>query len=108
MQAFIRLSPEAPLSDPALCTSMHKTYTDCYKMQGFVDGQWAYSLNSNHPDGVALSDRHVLDFDDRRLALYVLGWESIEVCLPLEIIIVNNHLPRNTAASRCKYDCHFR
>lgn len=61
---------------------MHKTYTDCYKMQGFVGGQWAYSLNSNHPDGVALSDiTTTLAQDDRRLALYFLGWESIEVCL---------------------------
>ncbi|KAH8691325.1 hypothetical protein BGW36DRAFT_327645 [Talaromyces proteolyticus] len=77
--AFIRLSPEAPLSDPALRTSLHKTYTDCYKMLGFVDGQWAYSLNANHSDGVALSDSNILDSDDRRLALYFLGWESIEL-----------------------------
>lgn len=81
-KAFIRLSPTAPLADPALRTSMHKTYTDCYKMQGFVGGQWAYSLNANHPDGVALSDiTTTLAQDDRRLALYFLGWESIEVCV---------------------------
>lgn len=92
MQAFIRLSPEAPLSDPALRTSMHKTYTDCYKMQGFVGGQWAYSLNANQPDGIALSDSKILDSDNRRLALYFLGWESIEVRLPSEIIVVDNRL----------------
>lgn len=62
---------------------MHKTYTDCYKMQGFVGGEWAYSLNANHPDGVPLSDiTNALEQDERRLALYFLGWESIEVCLP--------------------------
>ncbi|EED13625.1 hypothetical protein TSTA_098820 [Talaromyces stipitatus ATCC 10500] len=77
--AFIRLSPVAPLSDPGLRTSMHKTYTDCYKMQGFISGQWAYSIDANHPDGIPLSDNTLLKPDDRRLALYFLGWESIEL-----------------------------
>lgn len=87
---------------------MHKTYTDCYKMQGFVGGQWAYSLNANHPDGIALSDRHLLDSNDRLLALYVLGWESIDVRLPPEASFEINYLPRDTAASTSKYNCHFR
>ena len=108
VQAFIRLSPEAPMSDLALRTSIHKTYTDCYKMQGFIGGQWAYSLNANHPDGVALSNRNVLDSDDKRLALYFLGWESIEVRLPSKIVFLDHCLQHNTASSRCKYDCYLR
>jgi len=60
---------------------MHKTYTDCYKMQRLVGGEWAYSPNANDPNGVALSDiTNTLEQDERRLALYFLGWESIEVC----------------------------
>ncbi|KAL3713497.1 hypothetical protein TMatcc_002200 [Talaromyces marneffei ATCC 18224] len=80
-QAFIRLSPNAPLTDPALRASLHKTYTDCYKIQGFVGGQWTYCLNANQPEGVALSDGNplLLNQDNRRLALYFLGWESIEL-----------------------------
>jgi hypothetical protein len=74
---------------------MHKTYTDCYKMQGFLGGQWAYSLKANHPNGVALSDRNVLESDDRRLALYFLGWESIEVRLSSEAVDGDDRLPRN-------------
>ncbi|KAE8552186.1 hypothetical protein EYB25_006080 [Talaromyces marneffei] len=79
--AFIRLSPNAPLTDPALRASLHKTYTDCYKIQGFVGGQWTYCLNANQPEGVALSDGNplLLNQDNRRLALYFLGWESIEL-----------------------------
>ena len=87
---------------------MHKTYTDCYKMLGFVGGQWAYPLNANHPDGVTLTDRSVLNSDNKRLALYFLGWESIEVRLPSDVVVVVNRLPHNTVASRCMYDCHFR
>jgi hypothetical protein len=50
-------------------------------MQGFVGGQWAYSINADHPDGVAVSDNKLLISEKRRLAVFFLGWESIEVCI---------------------------
>uniref|UniRef100_A0A093UZZ3 D-aminoacyl-tRNA deacylase n=1 Tax=Talaromyces marneffei PM1 TaxID=1077442 RepID=A0A093UZZ3_TALMA len=50
-------------------------------VMGFVGGQWTYCLNANQPEGVALSDGNplLLNQDNRRLALYFLGWESIEL-----------------------------
>lgn len=77
-------------------------------MQGFVGGQWTYSLNANHPDGVALTEEKTLDAQNRRLALYFLGWESIEVRRLSEIVDVDNNSPRDTAAPRCQYNYHFR
>jgi hypothetical protein len=60
---------------------MHKAYTDCYRMDSFIGGHWAYALNSNRTDGV-LVDQVVdqwVEERERRLACYYLGWESIEV-----------------------------
>ncbi len=60
---------------------MHKTYTDCYRMQGFVGGEWAYALNTNDTNGVLVDEvrNQTVDEKERRLACYYLGWESIEV-----------------------------
>lgn len=80
----MRLSENAPLSDDHLRASTHKTYTDCYRMRGFLGGDWGYSLDTNEVNGRALTGaehRPSLEQDQRRLAIYFLGWESIEVCL---------------------------
>jgi hypothetical protein len=63
---------------------MHKTFTDCYFAKGFKGGGWGYSLNSNNADGVLLEGEEEdgerpLQGEERRLAYYYLGWESVEV-----------------------------
>lgn len=62
---------------------MHKTYTDCYRMQGFVGGDWSYAVNTNDTNGVLVDevDNRWVKEEDRSLACYCLGWESIEVCM---------------------------
>jgi hypothetical protein len=83
MQAVIKVSEDAPRGEHDFEQSMHKTFTDVYfaKEVGFVGGGWSYALNSNQPDGAVLSD----DIDaevpemERRLAYYVIGWNSIKV-----------------------------
>ncbi|KAK5988347.1 hypothetical protein PT974_12498 [Cladobotryum mycophilum] len=77
--AYIRLVDDAPMSDISFKTSMHKTYTDTYKLLGFTGGHWAYSLNSNSPTGVPLARTEHLEVGERRLAAYLLGWESVEL-----------------------------
>lgn len=60
---------------------MHKTYTDTYGMRGFEGGQWAYCSNTNDSLGGPLKSENVqLTSDEKRLGVYVLGWESVEVC----------------------------
>ena len=65
---------------------MHKTYTDCYRMDGFIGGHWAYALNSNHTNGVLVDqvEGQWVEEKERRLACYHLGWESIKVCIALQ------------------------
>ena len=60
---------------------MHKTYTDCYRMHGFIGGDWAYSVNTNDTNETLIdSEQHQwLPEKERRLACYYLGWESINV-----------------------------
>lgn len=61
---------------------MHKTYTDAFKLQGFVGGDWAYAINTNESSGApcgTTTDGAVQE-GARRLGVYYLGWESIEVC----------------------------
>ncbi|KAH7136323.1 hypothetical protein EDB81DRAFT_801951 [Dactylonectria macrodidyma] len=79
--ACIRLADDAPLSNAALQKSMDKTYTDTYKMLGFAGGNWAYALNANDSAGVTLGDasEHLISEQERRLGVYFLGWESIEL-----------------------------
>jgi hypothetical protein len=61
---------------------MHKTYLDTYKLLGFTGGDWAYAINTNETSGVPCSPsaEKVVPTRERRLAVYLLGWESIEVC----------------------------
>jgi hypothetical protein len=80
---MINLSPTAPQSDADFKHSMHKAYTDCYRMQGFVGGYWAYAVNTNNTSGVMVEyvRKQWVQEEERRLAGYYLGWESIEVRL---------------------------
>jgi hypothetical protein len=59
---------------------MHKTYTDAYKLRGFTGGDWAYASNTNFSAGAPCGEKQVkLAGESRRLGVYYLGWESIEV-----------------------------
>ncbi|PTB62712.1 hypothetical protein BBK36DRAFT_1128532 [Trichoderma citrinoviride] len=79
--ACIRLRDDAPLEDQALQASMHKTYSDTYQIQGFTGGYWAYATNTNETAGVPYSTPtdETVPKSQRRLAVYYLGWESIEL-----------------------------
>ncbi|KAK3356563.1 hypothetical protein B0T25DRAFT_536995 [Lasiosphaeria hispida] len=79
--AHVRLSDDTTLSDSALQTSMHKTYADTFKLVGFTGGYWAYALNTNETSGVptAAESGEWVPEGERRLGVYVLGWESIEL-----------------------------
>ncbi|KAJ3523641.1 hypothetical protein NM208_g12376 [Fusarium decemcellulare] len=74
----MKMKQDAPFKDAAFRNSMHKTYTDCYRMQGFVGGDWGYAVNTNHTGGENVTSER-LDGRQRRLAIYLLGWESIEL-----------------------------
>lgn len=80
-KAIINLSSKAPLSNAELKHSMHKTFTDTYHAEGFIGGHWAYALNTNNIDELLIDPvkEKVIKEDERRLACYYLGWESIEV-----------------------------
>lgn len=64
-------------------------------MRGFVGGQWGYVLDGNDTNGVEIGGHNVpeantlqagtpgvLKEEERRLAVYYLGWESTEVREP--------------------------
>lgn len=76
------------MSDMHMCRSLHKTYMDCYRMLGFTGGEWTYCTNANHPEGELLDNigKKGPTRSEERLATYYLGWESIEVCGPLDVI----------------------
>ncbi|KAE9363533.1 hypothetical protein N431DRAFT_431749 [Stipitochalara longipes BDJ] len=74
--AIVSLSPFAPLKDADLKHSMHKTYTDCYFAEGFSGGNWAYSMTTNNVDELLSEEQKVIPKEERRLAVYPLGWES--------------------------------
>ncbi|CAK7218072.1 hypothetical protein SBRCBS47491_003382 [Sporothrix bragantina] len=78
--ATIRLQDTAPISDPMLQHSMHKTFTDCYLADdGFIDGTWAYASNTNDVSGVSWTKTETtteVDTRDRKLGIYALGWTS--------------------------------
>lgn len=61
---------------------MQKSYTDCYKMLGFVGGDWRWATNTTLVGGqktaVPKPDTSLLR-EDRLLSVLVMGWESIEV-----------------------------
>lgn len=76
----MRLAPETPTSDEAVHAPAHKTYTDCFGTPGFVGGDWGYAVNTDEVQGAEFpSDALDIADADRRLALYLLGWESAEV-----------------------------
>ncbi|KAL7803300.1 hypothetical protein V8C44DRAFT_344575 [Trichoderma aethiopicum] len=79
--ACIRLRDDAPLENEALQVSMHKTYSDTYQIQGFTGGYWAYATNTNETAGVPCSapKQETVPKSQRRLAVYYLGWDSIEL-----------------------------
>ncbi|KAK9366687.1 hypothetical protein V1509DRAFT_628781 [Lipomyces kononenkoae] len=79
--ACIRLTDDAPLFDAALQRSMHKTYLDTYKLLGFTGGTWEYAINTNETSGVPcnIPQEKLVPQAERRLAVYPLGWESIEL-----------------------------
>jgi len=79
--AFINLSSTAPLQNADLKHSMHKTFTDCYFQAGFTGGSWAYASNTNDTEALlkAHADEELVPVEQRRLACYYLGWESIDL-----------------------------
>ncbi|KAL7906559.1 hypothetical protein GGI35DRAFT_111286 [Trichoderma velutinum] len=77
--ACIRLRDDAPLEDEALQKSMHKTYSDTYQIPGFTGGYWAYATNTNETAGVPCSSPAPERISARRLGVYYLGWDSIEL-----------------------------
>ncbi|KAL7893356.1 hypothetical protein HDV63DRAFT_387812 [Trichoderma sp. SZMC 28014] len=79
--ACIRLKDDAPLENEALQKSMHKTFVDTYQIQGFTGGYWAYATNTNETAGVSCltPGEETVPKAHRRLGVYYLGWESIEL-----------------------------
>ncbi|RFU76566.1 hypothetical protein TARUN_5651 [Trichoderma arundinaceum] len=79
----MRLAQASPLDDEAFNLSVEKSYTDCFRVQGFVGGDWGYCTNTNEVSGDPIANSKaaapVLDPADRRLVIYVLGWESAEI-----------------------------
>jgi hypothetical protein len=88
---------------------MHKTFTDCYFDDDFTGGGWGYALNSNDAEGVDVqtTPTRLDDEKSRKLAYYLLGWNSIAVSretLLLRIkLIVASGTPcvRKDRAFRC-------
>lgn len=81
LQAIINLAPHAPRFKADFEHSMNKTFTDCYFAKGFTGGGWGYALNSNDSDGRDVdigTDTSLLE-KERRLAYYIIGWNSIAV-----------------------------
>lgn len=69
------------MENEALQKSMHKTYADTYQIQGFTGGYWSYAMNTNEAAGVSCltPGKEAVPKAHRRLGVYYLGWESIEV-----------------------------
>lgn len=82
-QAIINLTSEAPRFKPEFEQSMHKTFTDVYFAKGFTGGGWSYAINSNDAEGVDVESEGgqlgQLEETERKLAYYVIGWDSIAV-----------------------------
>jgi hypothetical protein len=80
-KAIINLVPNAPRLKDDFERSMHKTFTDCYLAEGFTGGGWAYSLTSNEADGEVIKDSTLKELEEkeRRLAYYIIGWDTLKV-----------------------------
>lgn len=79
----MQFAQETPVTDAAFIKSSHKTYTDCYRGDGFVGGDWGWGSTANSSSGLPVSEEQppVLPVSERRLAIYILGWESENVRL---------------------------
>jgi hypothetical protein len=80
----------APRGDAEFERSIHKAFTDCYFAKGFTGGGWSYALNSNDTDGQEINDESsykCLREKDRMVAWYVIGWDSIEVCVLFPVLL---------------------
>lgn len=79
----MQFAQQTPVTDAAFVKSSNKTYTDCYRGDGFVGGDWGWGSTTNSSSGLPLSEDlpHVLPASERRLAIYILGWESENVSL---------------------------
>ncbi|CEJ89635.1 hypothetical protein VHEMI05467 [[Torrubiella] hemipterigena] len=80
-QTPMRLLPETPMDNELFRVSVHKTFTDCYGWPGFVSGDWGYIKDTNDVLGAPLEANNSSEIpeDQRRLAFYLLGWESAEI-----------------------------
>ncbi|CAL5870101.1 uncharacterized protein PFLUO_LOCUS4335 [Penicillium psychrofluorescens] len=59
---------------------MRKTYEDAFQFRGMTGGDWAYVSNTNETAGKpCLSPPTTVPASGRRLGIYILGWESIEL-----------------------------
>ncbi|KAM3516269.1 hypothetical protein MY11210_000028 [Beauveria gryllotalpidicola] len=71
-----------PVLDDAIRESVHKSYTDCFDMLGFVGGDWGFATNTTLVEGeTGPYSLHLvrLPEKDRLLSVLILGWESIEL-----------------------------
>ncbi|KAJ3495535.1 hypothetical protein NLG97_g3327 [Lecanicillium saksenae] len=79
----LRFKEDTPIRDKNVLVSVHKTYTDCYDMLGFVGGDRGFATNTTSVEGVksatVASSTVGLPQKDRLLSVYILGWESIEL-----------------------------
>ncbi len=79
---MLRFKEGAPVLDDAIRESVHKSYTDCFDMLGFVGGDWGFATNTTLVEGdkaPAPTATTRLPQKDRLLSVFLLGWESIEV-----------------------------
>ncbi|KAM3518993.1 hypothetical protein NHJ13051_007810 [Beauveria bassiana] len=80
--AALRFKQHTPVLDDAILESVHKLYTDCFDMLGFVGGDWGFATNTTLVKGeTGPSALHAvrLPRKDRLLSVFILGWESIEL-----------------------------
>ncbi|KAJ4164913.1 hypothetical protein LMH87_006566 [Akanthomyces muscarius] len=78
----LRFKNGTPVLRDNVRESVHKSYTDCFDMLGFVGGDWGFAMNTTLVQGEKLRPRSSnarLAQKDRLLSVYLLGWESIEL-----------------------------
>ncbi|EGX95395.1 hypothetical protein CCM_00049 [Cordyceps militaris CM01] len=79
----LRFKPGTPVLDDTILESVHKLYTDCFDMLGFVGGDWGFATNTTLVEGETAAPAATtvvcLPPKDRLLSVFLLGWESIEL-----------------------------
>ncbi|OAA68828.1 hypothetical protein ISF_03203 [Cordyceps fumosorosea ARSEF 2679] len=77
----ITLIIHTPVLDDTIRKSVYKSNADCYKMLGFVGGDWGFATNTTlvQGDTTAGAASTSLPPEDQLLSVFVLGWESIEL-----------------------------